>query len=57
MPEVWHDLIGDAPDAAPAIVDVVADSPGVANLSSPIANVCANPPLTDVVVYVAVCRI
>lgn len=54
MPKVGDDLVGDAPDAAPGIVDVIADSPCVANVGSPFANVGPNAPLANEVLDIAV---
>jgi hypothetical protein len=54
MSEIWDNLVGDAPYAAPGIVDVVADSPCIPDLGGPFTGVSANAPLADIVLYVTV---
>jgi hypothetical protein len=54
MSEVWNDLVCDAPNAPPRVVDVVANSPSVSDLSSPSADIRTDAPLADIVLDVAI---
>lgn len=54
MLEVWHNLVGNAPDATPRVVYIVTDPPGVTNISSPLPNVNTDAPLAHIVLDVTV---
>jgi hypothetical protein len=49
-----YHLVRNAPNASPSVVDVVADSVCVSNLTCPFSNIVAYAPLTNIVLNVSI---